>query len=91
MTTTEELAKIAYHAWGEAAGWISFYSDLPLMRWDELNDKGRNSWIAAQEAARQHLGDDIQAYEPAAHPLVGSPEIAYQAAQERMEAIVRNN
>ena len=90
-TTTEELAQIAYHAYGENAGWKN-YLGRPMPSWADLGDTIRSHWLAAIEAARQHIGDDIQAYEPEPSEADVFPTgIAYRAAQERMEAIARNN
>ena len=45
----DDLAKIAYEAYGESTGWRN-YQGLPMPAWDDLPEPIRRAWDAAAQA-----------------------------------------
>lgn len=50
MMKTEELAKIAYQAYGSVTDFKN-YQGLPMPAWEDLTEKIREAWKAAVLAA----------------------------------------
>lgn len=53
----DELGRVAYEAYGESVGWITF-SGTAMPTWEEQNEKLKQAWNSAASAveARVHKG-----------------------------------
>ncbi|MEH2033377.1 MAG: hypothetical protein V7K67_27780 [Nostoc sp.] len=49
MPNSLELAKIAYHAYGQTTDFKN-YQGLPMSEWENLPEKIQQAWIAASQA-----------------------------------------
>jgi hypothetical protein len=51
---SEELGRLAYEAYGDTVGWITF-SGTKMPGWAEQNERLRLAWIAAAEAVERKV------------------------------------
>lgn len=54
MTNSEDLAQIAYRAYGETTDFKNFRGE-PMPEWENLGDRIQSAWIAATEAVRREV------------------------------------
>ena len=47
--SAEELARIAYEAYGDTVGWVN-YQGKPMPQFDDLTEIIRDAWAAAAQA-----------------------------------------
>lgn len=50
----EELARVAYAAYGDTAGWKNFRGD-PMPEWENLGSSIQTCWIMAASAVRNFV------------------------------------
>lgn len=48
----EHLARVAYAAYGDARGWVTFDGD-PMPPWEEQSEDIREAWVAAAAAVAE--------------------------------------
>ncbi|MBN3946749.1 MAG: hypothetical protein HWQ38_09730 [Nostoc sp. NMS7] len=53
MSNSEELARIAYHAYRQATD-LKTYQGLPMSEWESLPETIQRAWMAASEAIVKH-------------------------------------
>jgi hypothetical protein len=57
MTDTEDLARLAYRAYGETTDFKNFRGD-PMPEWENLGDRIQSAWIAAVTAVANQVRED---------------------------------
>jgi hypothetical protein len=55
----EDLAKIAYRAYGETTDFKNFRGE-PMPEWENLGDRIQSAWIAASTAVAETVGRQDQ-------------------------------
>lgn len=57
MTDTDDLAMLAYHAYGETTDHKNFRGE-PMPEWSDLGDRIQAAWIAAVTAVASRVRED---------------------------------